>query len=84
MSAFPFLELLEPTLRGTRALDCSASLEGAAEVPEQRSPPGWAGLQEQRAGAPRVLGGPLEESSEIRAPEHKADRVHRSAGASQG
>lgn len=47
VSAFPFLELLESTLRGTRALDCSASLEGAAEVPAQRSPPGGAGRQEQ-------------------------------------
>lgn len=47
VSVFSFLELLEPTLRGTRALDCSASLEGAAEVPAQRSPPSGAGQQAQ-------------------------------------
>lgn len=50
-AAFSFLELLESTLRGTRALDCSASLEGAAEVLAQRSPPGGPRRQAQYAGA---------------------------------
>lgn len=50
-AAFPFLELLESTLRGTRALDCSASLEGAAEVLAQRSPPVGPRRQAQYAGA---------------------------------
>ncbi|KAH0500071.1 Transmembrane protein FAM155A [Microtus ochrogaster] len=49
-AVFPFLELLESTLRGTRALDCSASLEGAAEVLAQRSPPGGPRRQAQYAG----------------------------------
>lgn len=50
-AAFPFLELLESTLRGTRALDCSASLEGSAEVLAQRSPPVGPRRQAQYAGA---------------------------------
>lgn len=55
-AAFPFLELLESTLRGTRALDCSASLEGAAEVLAQRSPPGGPPEAGTVCWCPRVLG----------------------------